>query len=54
MVYAIVLRYQTGRHASRTRTLSDTFMWFFWGKRSTTDESQSLVVCHSIVSPTGS
>lgn len=29
-MYAIVLKYQMGRNASRTRTLSDTLMWFFW------------------------
>ena len=29
-MYAIVLKYQMGSNASRTRTLSDTLMWFFW------------------------
>ena len=47
-MYAIVLRCQTGRNASYTTTLSDTIMWFVWGKWSTTDESQSLVVRPSI------
>jgi len=45
-VYAIVLKYQMGRNASRTRTLSDTLMWFFW-------VNGRLRILHSIFSPTG-
>ena len=45
-VEALVLTYHRGRNASRTRTLSDTLMWFFWvnGRRR---------IRHSIFSPTG-
>jgi hypothetical protein len=45
-VSAIVLKDHMGRNASRTRTLSDTLMWFFWvnGRRR---------IRHSIFSPTG-
>ena len=53
MMYTLVPRDQIARNASHTRMLSDTLIWFFWGKWLTTDESQSPVVRDSIVSPTG-
>ena len=52
-MYTLVLRDQIARNATHARMLSDTLMWFFWGKWLTTDESQSPVVRDSIVSPTG-